>query len=160
MADTWTATSSIRETRRQDGRILALPMEDNVTVYKGDLVRLNAAGFATSTSAPAAGDVFAGVAYETIDNTTTGHAQGGKKVRVETTGVHSFKKSVPAATDRGVTVYGGASDATNDQQTVYDSQGTHAVVVGKVVDYLDPDTGAASTTEERVLIQPFGAAAS
>ena len=135
----WSALTTPQERYHKDGAVLALPMVDAVTIYAGDLVRITAAGYATSTDAPATGDMFAGVAMETVANTATGHAAGSKNIRVYTSGVFSYPKATPLQEDVGSLVYGGASDSADDQQTVYASTaGAHEVLVGTVVG-LDPD---------------------
>jgi hypothetical protein len=53
-----------------------------VKIPKGALVNINAAGYATNAT-DASGETFAGVAYETVDN-SAGSA-GDLSIRVETT---------------------------------------------------------------------------
>ncbi|HOP81046.1 MAG TPA: hypothetical protein PLZ21_10825, partial [Armatimonadota bacterium] len=77
-----TATTTARESKRKDGKLISLKMS-NVKIPKGALVSINAAGYATNSS-DTAGETFAGVAYETVDN-SAGSA-GDKEIRVETTG--------------------------------------------------------------------------
>jgi len=82
----WAATTTPRDVRRADGVVLSFLVEDNLVIYKADIVRINAAGYATS-AVPTSGDMAAGIALETVDNTTTGHTQGGKKILVQTEAV-------------------------------------------------------------------------
>ena len=81
-----TATTTAREAKRKDGEIVAYPMAA-VKIPKGALVNINAAGYATNAT-DAAGETFAGVAYETVDN-SAGSA-GDLSIRVETTGTFVF----------------------------------------------------------------------
>jgi len=103
-------------------------MVDTEKIYKGDLVRINADGEWTSSGAPAAGDMFAGIAIETVDNTVDGH-----NIEVDTKGIFQLTLASAAQADVGTLVYGGASDAANDQQSVYSSAGTHSLLIGAVV---------------------------
>ena len=57
-----------------------LPVDDDVTIYKGAFVGINAStGYARPLTA---GDAFAGVAYAEADNTISGHAAAGINVKV------------------------------------------------------------------------------
>jgi len=75
------ALSGNRELQFYTSReLIDLPVEDNVNIYKGALVGLNAStGYARPL---VAGDVFAGVAYSQADNTISGHSGGGLTVRL------------------------------------------------------------------------------
>lgn len=84
----WTPLTAPSDSKYKDGKILTFPVVDNVVVKKGDIVRINADGYATGhTTAPATGDICAGVALETVDNTGIGHVSGAKSVSVATEGV-------------------------------------------------------------------------
>ena len=139
------ASTVPRELYAEDGEILALPMTASETIYKGDIVRIVTAGTVTSTVAPAAADMFIGVAMETktyVDATT--------KIRVYTSGVFSFIKATPAQTDVGCLAY---QDAATNQRTVLVAAITGAkndLIVGAVVG-IDPDK---PTTNVLVKIQP------
>jgi len=82
----WTATTTPVDRRSRPGDILSLPVVTAVTIYKGDFVRLTTAGYAVSTTAPTTGDMFAGVAMETVANTG---ASGAKRIKVRCKGVFS-----------------------------------------------------------------------
>ena len=99
-----TASTVPLEPLPKDGDIIALPMTSGETIYKGDMVRIVAAGTATSSAAPTAGDAFAGVAMETVTD-----VGGAMKIRVYTNGVFPFTKAVPAQTDVGCLAYQGAA---------------------------------------------------
>ncbi len=142
---TWTATTAPVDRGRAEGRFLTLLMADNVKIFKGDIVRIEANGYATN-AAPAAGDMCAGIATETVDNTTTGHTAGGKSIIVDSEGVFQVFKASAGITDVGTLCY--CSEAA-DAQTVVSGTGglTHATLVGAAVGRVfDPVTKAADTT--------------
>lgn len=74
-------------------------------IYKGGLVGITPAGYAQPL---VAGDKFAGIAYEEIDNTAG--ASGDKSVRVYTLGDFDHVLSGAAITDIGRPVFGSADD--------------------------------------------------
>ncbi len=142
---TWAALTSPVDRCSRDGKYLRFPIVDEETIYKGDMVRINADGEATSTGAPAQYDMFVGVALETVDNT-----DDGEYVTVATRGVFSFTKDTPAQTDAGCLAY---IDPTGNQQTVVLSAGTGAgsgIIVGGVI---GPDPNAA--TNLLVMLRPM-----
>ena len=65
----WAATTVATDPARKDGQVISFPMADNITIFKGDMVRIIASGYVLSGTAPAAGDMFAGIAMETVSNT-------------------------------------------------------------------------------------------
>ena len=79
----WTASTAKRDTKKSPNGLLSGPMADNEVIYKGDIVRSIASGYWSSQAAPATGDMFVGVATETVDNTGTGHAAGAKNITVD-----------------------------------------------------------------------------
>ena len=81
-----TATATARESKRKDGEVISYPMAA-VKIPKGALVNINANGYATNAT-DASGETFAGVAYETVDN-SAGNA-GDLAIRVQTTGTFVF----------------------------------------------------------------------
>lgn len=121
-----TATTTARESIRKDGEIIAYKMS-NVKIPKGALVNINAAGFAVNAS-DAANDTFAGVAYETVDN-STGSA-GDKEIRVETTGTFVFVDGGGngAQTDLGIEF------KIIDNQTITDAATTNNIKAGVCVE--------------------------
>jgi len=149
----FTATTTPKDTFHEEGRRISFLMEDATTIYKGDLVRINADGYAVSREDAAVGDMFAGMACETVVNAG---AVGAKSILVDTEGVFQVFKATAAITDIGshaVCSTGG----TADPQTVtcaaaaYTAVGipgnTDAVVVGTVVGrVLDPLTKVADAT--------------
>ena len=85
----------------------------NVKIPKGALVNINASGYATNAS-DTASETFAGVAYETVDN--SGGSAGDIGIRVQTTGTFVFVDGGAngAQTDVGVGFH------IVDNQTVID----------------------------------------
>lgn len=60
--------------------LIDLPVDDNVTIYKGAFVGRNrSTGYVRALTA---GDEFLGVAYQQADNTVSGHTAGGITVRL------------------------------------------------------------------------------
>lgn len=133
---TFVASTAARETQRKDDKILSIPMMDNVSIFKGDLVLIDATGYArpvyaTGTTA----DTFVGVAMESVDNTLTGHAAGLKSIRVYRDGSFIFTKASAAQTDVGIAVYTDVS-AAGTPQTVL-TAASKASFVGIVTEYVD-----------------------
>lgn len=127
-----TATTNAREAKRKDGELISYKMAA-AKIPKGALVNINAAGYATNAS-DTAGDTFAGVAYETVDN-STGNA-GDKEIRVETTGTFVFVDGGAngAQTDLGVEF------KILDNQTLTDAATTNNVKAGICVESVDSGT--------------------
>ncbi len=123
-----TATTTAREARRKGGRQIAYPI-GKTKIPKGALVNINSSGFAVNAS-DAAGETFAGVAYETVDN--SGGSAGDLLVRVQTTGTFVFVDGGGngAQTDVGV--------AFNivDNQTVTDAATSNNLRAGTAVESL------------------------
>jgi hypothetical protein len=139
----WAATTTPVDRRRQDGIVLRFLVEDNLHLYKGEIIRLNAAGFATN-AVPATGDMAAGIALEEVDNTLTGHAQGGKSILVQTEGVCvTYHDDAPTIGDVGTAALcaGGAGD---DAHVVVSGafSAANACLCGAIIGpYYDPVTG-------------------
>ncbi len=121
-----TATTTAREAKRKDGQIISYPIAA-VKIPKGALVSINAAGYATNAT-DAAGETFAGVAYETVDN-SAGSA-GDLSIRVETGGTFVFVDGGGngAQTDVGVEF------KIVDNQTVTDAATTNNLKAGIAVE--------------------------
>lgn len=131
---------------KQGSDIASLLMADNIKIMKGALVCLDAAGFAWHT--PIASTPFMGIALETVDNTLTGHTQGGKRITVAQRGIFSLKMaSGGLQTLVGTKAYW--SDGTGGDNA--------SVVVAKAV--LGADVGKfwelVSATEMKVRIDGF-----
>jgi len=112
-----------------------------VKIPKGALVNINSAGYAVNAT-DTAGETFAGVAYETVDN-SSGNA-GDKSIRVETTGTFVFFDGGGngAQTDVGVQF------KIVDNQTVTDAATTNNLVAGVAVESI-------SATKVRIRIDRF-----
>jgi hypothetical protein len=120
------AMTANKDVARKEGRVESFAVEDDVHIYKGALVALNASGYLEPAS-DAADKVLAGVAYEECDNTLDGHSQGGKSCRVERTGVFKLGASSVAQALVGRRVYV-VDDATVDETT------NHSLLAGVVVE--------------------------
>lgn len=135
-----TATTTAREAKRKDGEVISYPMAA-VKVPKGALVNINAAGFATNAT-DAAGETFAGVAYETVDN-SAGSA-GDLEIRVQSTGTFVLVDGGGngAQTDVGVEFH------IVDNQTVTDAATTNSLAAGVAVESI-------SATSVRIRIDRY-----
>lgn len=127
-----------------DGKIISIPMADNIKIYKGSLVCIDATGYAEWTLVASRG--FAGVALETVDN--TGGLNGAKSIRVTTVGVHNFAVPTGASMTQahlGAEVYW--DDATTPATVVLSDPGL-GPKVGRI-------TKVISATEAEVLITGY-----
>ena len=127
-----TATAVAREAKRKDGEIISYKMS-NVLIPKGALVNINTSGYAVNAT-DAASETFAGVAYETVDN--SGGSAGDKEIRVVTTGTFVFTDGGGngAITDVGVQFN------ISDNQTVTDAATTNNLKAGVCVESIDANT--------------------
>lgn len=124
------ALSANKDAEIREDKKLELLVEDNVHIYRGAAVCANAAGYAIP-GADGAGNVFLGMAAEEVDNTLTGHTQGGKHVLLERRGSAVMSKAVAAQTDVGLTAY------ISDDTTVALVDPGNTVIMGTVVDVPD-----------------------
>lgn len=132
-----------RDTKLQEGEVISLKM-DAVKIYKGGLVCADAsAGYATHT--PTASRPFFGVAEETIDN--SGGSAGDKRIRVRTSGVHSFIAASADQTWVGKEVWLSSGSSGNNATVVVSDPGV-GPKVGRVVEVV-------SATEVRVMITGY-----
>lgn len=103
----------------KDGRLVASPVVASDIIFKGALVKHNAAGFLAPCVAEA-GSFFAGVAYEKMDNSAG--VAGDKMCRVQKTGRYLLTGSGFAQANVGDAVYAqddqtiSLTDAGNEQQ--------------------------------------------
>ena len=127
-----TATAVAREAKRKDGELISYKM-NNILIPKGALVNINSSGYATNAS-DASGDTFAGVAYETVDN-SAGSA-GAKEIRVQTIGTFVFVDGGGngAITDVGIEF------KISDNQTITDASTTNNIKAGVCVESVDANT--------------------
>lgn len=117
----------------QEGIFCDIPVADNVKIYEGALVMIDANGYATPLSGQS--EKFAGIAYRQADNTVTGHTAGGIRVKVMVS-EHRRKVAVTGAAQNqiGLPVY-----ATDDATlTMTAATGTK---VGIFVDYISSGIG-------------------
>jgi len=135
-----TATTTAREAKRKDGEVISYPMAA-VKIPKGALVNINSSGFATNAT-DAASETFAGVAYETVDN-SAGSA-GNLEIRVQTSGTFVFVDGGGngAQTDVGVAF------KIVDNQTVTDAATTNNISAGVAVESI-------SATSVRIRIDRY-----
>jgi len=135
-----TATATAREAKRKDGEVISYPMAA-VKIPKGALVNINANGYATNAT-DASGETFAGVAYETVDN-SAGNA-GDLAIRVQTTGTFVFVDGGGngAQTDVGVAF------KVVDNQTITDASTSNSLYAGIAVESI-------SATSVRIRIDRY-----
>ena len=82
------AATGDRTAQRSDGRLLALPVDDGDTLYKGTLIGANAGGYQVPMLHSVGSLRFAGVTAESANNSAG--TDGAIKVLTERTGVFSF----------------------------------------------------------------------
>lgn len=121
-----TATTTARESKRKDGRLISYPMAA-VKIPKGALVNIDVRGFATN-AADASGETFAGVSYETVDNSDG--VSGDLSIRVKTSGTFVFVDGG----ENGAQVDVGVDFKIVDNQTVTDATTVNNLVAGKCVE--------------------------
>ena len=122
------ALTGAYDAQRKDGELARYPLAANARVWKGGLVGLTAGGLAAA-AADVAGEVVAGVAYETADNTTG--AAGAVSVRVQKVGSYVYGKSGAVQGDVGRTAF------VVDDNTVSTAATTNNVACGVVVGLVD-----------------------
>jgi predicted RecA/RadA family phage recombinase len=105
--------------RYVDQELRALPVKNGAHIYKGAFVGLSG-GYAQPL---AAGDPFAGVAYEEVNNTGT---DGAKSVRVYTCGDFEHTLASASRASNGAVVYASADD------TITLTQGSNSAIGNQV----------------------------
>jgi len=120
-----TALSSPYDARRKDGSLLASAMAAEARIYKGGLITVATATGLAQPGTDGAGLVFAGVAYESADN--TGGAAGARTVRILKTGVYTYAKTGASQTNVGKVVF------LVDDNTVSIAATTNNIACGIVV---------------------------
>jgi len=124
------ASAAAFDIERMEGQKISYKMGAE-KIYKGTMCMINAAGYCVQISDTATGDSFAGVAAETVDN-SAGSA-GDKRIDVWRTGVFRFKHAGAAITDMGLMAYASLGVADAGQTVKSATEGTHAMMVGKIV---------------------------
>jgi hypothetical protein len=119
------AAAAAREAQRTDGKLKSVPVAASTKVYKGTLVAINSSGYAVP-AADTANFKLAGVAYETVDNSSG--ANGDKSVRVEKSGEFEMNGSGLAQGDLGKEVY------VTDDNTVQTAANTNGMKVGAIAE--------------------------
>lgn len=147
------ASATAFDTERSPGDMISEKMGAE-KIVKGTMCYWNAAGFICQVADVATGDSFAGVAAETVDN-SAGSA-GDKNIRVWTRGVFTFKHAGAARTDCGLACYASLGVADAGQTVKSSTEGTHAMMVGKIVGV----SAESSATRVRVLIDGYTSLAS
>lgn len=109
------------------GHLVDSPVVASDIIYQGALVKHNAAGYIAPAAAES-GAVFAGVAYERVDNSSG--AAGDKMVRVIKMGTFLLTGSGFTQANVGASVY------ASDDQTISTTQGTNEQEVGKIVKFV------------------------
>lgn len=127
------AASAAREAQRKDGKRQSYKIGD-VAIYKGTLVCVQVEdGYlypAASTDPSANTDLFAGVAFESYDN-SAGSA-GAASIQVEKTGSFVFAMTEAAQTD-----VGGPAYASDDMTVLNATQNSGEVLVGYITEIID-----------------------
>ena len=135
-----TASTASRESKRKDGEIIIYPMAAT-KIPKGCMVNIDNYGYAVNAS-DRLGEIFAGVAYETVDN-SYGSA-GDMEIRVQTTGTFVFVDGGGNGRQSDV----GSSFNVVDNQTVTDALTVATIRAGIAVESIDP-------TQVRIRIDRF-----
>ena len=119
-------TDNIEVVEKQ-GEILAHPVVASDIIYKGALLKNNAAGY-LAPCATEAGATFAGIAWEKVDN-ASGSA-GDVDCKVIKSGVFLLTGSSFAQGDVGSIVF------ASDDQTITKTNATNLQIVGRIVSYV------------------------
>ena len=122
-----TALAESINVEEKDGVIHNAPMAVDI-IYRGAMVVQNAAGFLSPVVGAAAGDVFAGIAEEEVDN--SGGSAGDLKCKYKKTGRYLLLGSSFAQTDVGVKVYG------VDDQTVTKTFAANLPFIGVIDEFV------------------------
>ena len=122
-----TALTDNKEVIEKGRALLRYPVVASDIIYKGAIVKINAAGYLAPMAAEA-GAFMAGMAYEKADN-SAGSA-GDIECKVQREGVFEMVSSGLAQADVGSIVY------ASDDQTVSTTQGTNEIAVGKIVEVI------------------------
>lgn len=125
-----------RDDQRQDGQLLSYPVAGSTKLFQGSVVAVNTDGYADK-AADTSGFALAGVAYETVDNSSG--SDGALKIRVWRKGVVDLNFSGTASQATvGQPVY-----MVDDHTVAVAGTTTNDVIVGRVVEFI-------SATEVRV----------
>lgn len=125
------------EVLEKNGKLVAHPVAVDI-IYRGALVKHNAAGFLAPCAAES-GAKFAGVAYEQVDN--SGGSAGDKVCKVMKEGLFLLTGSGFSQASVGDLVY------ASDDQTISDTQATNEQQIGRIEEFV-------SSTQVWVDIKP------
>lgn len=116
------------DVRRQPGEVLPFKL-NNVKIFEGALVSVNSSGYAVNAT-DTSGDIFVGVADETVDN--SGGSAGDKEIKVRIGGIVNVDSEFSAAqTNVTDLVYAYDNHTVSSAATM-----TNDVLVGRVVEVL------------------------
>lgn len=121
------ALTDNKEVLEKDARKLAFPVVASDIIYKGAIVKVNAAGYLAPAAAEA-GAAFAGIAYEKCDN-SSGSA-GDLECQVLREGVFKLEGAGFSQSDVGSAAY------ASDDQTISNTDGGNEIRVGVVVKFI------------------------
>lgn len=121
-----TVLADNKEVIEKARRLLSYPAAVDI-IYRGAIVKINAAGYAAPMAAEA-GAFMAGIAEEKVDN-SAGSA-GDVEVKVLREGIFEVVAAGMAQADLGSLVY------ASDDQTVSTTQGANEVLVGRIVEVI------------------------
>jgi len=121
-----TALTDNKEVAEKHRRLLESPMAVDI-IYKGAIVKINAAGFLAPMAAEV-GALMGGVAYEKKDN--SGGSAGDLNCKALREGVFEFVAVGLVQADLGSIAY------ASDDQTVSKTQASNEVAVGKIVEVI------------------------
>lgn len=141
---TWAAITKPRDTERKMDDVLAYPVAA-VKICKGGLIGVNASGYLEALQGVA--DMpYAGVSYETVDN-SAGSA-GDLNCRVERHGAHLMKCASADATWLQNEVYMSLASTADNATVVLTAPTNYGCKVGRVVEVI-------SATEVRISIDGY-----
>jgi hypothetical protein len=111
--------------------LLALPVADNVHIFAGSLVGIDAAGRVRPMDILATTGICAGRAQEEVDNTGAGHTAGGKTCQVKF-GIFLWDNDTGTAVTNALR--GAACYAKDDHTVSGSSSGSTRAIAGVVID--------------------------
>ena len=109
----------------KDSKLVSLPIAANAIIFRGALVKINAAGYVEPCSSEA-GAVFAGVSRESMDN--TGGSNGEQLMQIESRDAFYVAAVGMGADDLGKKVY------ALDDNTAQLAAGTNLQEAGKIIE--------------------------
>lgn len=143
-----TAKTAGSEVTRKDGDMISTPMIAAEIIYKGANTFAKAAGDAFSndgtTNTLAAGDVYLGVAVETVDNSTGAAQATDVRTYIEGCFLMTFSDTITKA-NQGDDVY--VNNASDDSVvTITTDTGNPQVTIGKIAQFVSSTTAYVKLT--------------